>query len=358
MNQKEIMELRRRFTKDSCTFQRIRSVYVNAGKQKVTTANSRFLSLSDEEYFKYLEIAKKTLSGKAGDTLLNINMNTGDTKQEDMVKLLNALKACQLEDDVLTEQLFDHIIDTYDSAEPYFIVIYYDVYDVMTKTSDNNKLDESEEAYEYLLCSICPVKMSKPGLGYLEDKNVIGPRDRDWVVQPPAVGFLYPAFNDRSTDLDAALFYSKNTKEPDHTFMTQLFGCPTVETKTEKMKKFASVLIASVGDDSNAKSMTYNFHEKLNELAEEREEQDQTDKPLTAEDVKEVAKEAGMDESQAEVAARTYEKTFRNDEPSASAVVDNKLLGQQLIRENAELKARIVDLMAENKSLKERLEEN
>ena len=66
MNQKEVMEIKRRFTKDSCTFQRIRSVYVNSDKVKVTTADSPFLMLSEGEMFKYLDIAKKTLSGKAG----------------------------------------------------------------------------------------------------------------------------------------------------------------------------------------------------------------------------------------------------------------------------------------------------
>lgn len=357
MDQKGVMELRRRFTKDACTLQRIRSVYVDSNKHKVTTANSQFLTLSEEEFFKYLEIAKKTLSGKAGDALLDVNMHTGDEGQKDLVQLLNALKSGKLEEDALAEQMFDHIIETYDSEEPYFIVLYYDAYDVPVKTSDNNKLDESEEVYEYLLCSICPVKMSKPGLGYLEDKNVIGPRNRDWVVQPPVCGFLYPAFNERSSDPDAALFYSKNTKDPDHSFMTQLLGSPMVESKTEKMEKFASVLNITLDDTSNKETLTYNFHEKLNELAEERADQDKEDSPLTVADVKEVAKEAGLDEDQAEVVAKTYEKTFRNEEPSAATVVNTKILDQQLVKENAELKACIVELMAENKRLKEKLGE-
>lgn len=354
MDQKGVMELRRRFTKDACTLQRIRSVYVDSNKHKVTTANSQFLTLSEEELFKYLEIAKKTLSGKAGDALLDVNMHTGDEGQKDLVQLLNALKSGKLEEDALAEQMFDHIIETYDSEEPYFIVLYYDAYDVPVKTSDNNKLDESEEVYEYLLCSICPVKMSKPGLGYLEDKNVIGPRNRDWVVQPPVCGFLYPAFNERSSDPDAALFYSKNTKDPDHTFMTQLLGSPMVESKTEKMEKFASILRSSIG---NSESTTYNFHEKLNELAEERGGQDQDDIPLTADDVKEIAKKAGMDEELADEISTTYSKAFKDVEPSARMVVDTKLLEQQLVKENAELKNRVAELTNENMRLKEKLGE-
>lgn len=358
MNQKEVMEIKRRFTKDSCTFQRIRSVYVNSDKVKVTTADSPFLMLSEGEMFKYLDIAKKTLSGKAGDALLDIDMNTGDTEQKDLVKLLTAIKKDEAKDDALVEQLFDHIIDTYDSVDPYYIVLYYDVYDVPTKTSDNNKLDESEEVYEYLLCSICPVKMSKPGLGYLEDKNVIGLRNRDWVVQAPDIGFLYPAFNERCADVDAALFFSKNTKEPDHQFMEQMFGSMMVETKTEKKEKFAAILNSSVKTESNAESITYSFHEKLNELAEERADNEQENKPLTADDVKEVAKEAGMDEKQASIVAATYKTAFKDHEPSPDVLVDDKLLGKQLIKENTELKARIVDLMKENETLRQKLNAN
>lgn len=357
MNQKEVMEIKSRFTKDSCTFQRIRSVYVNSDKVKVTTADSPFLMLSEGEMFKYLDIAKKTLSGKAGDALLDIDMNTGDTEQKDLVKLLTAIKKDEAKDDALVEQLFDHIIDTYDSVDPYYIVLYYDVYDVPTKTSDNNKLDESEEVYEYLLCSICPVKMSKPGLGYLEAENKVGLRIRDWVVQTPAVGFLYPAFNERSTDINAALFYSKNTKEPDHTFMESFFGCTAEMTKTEKKERFTSILRNSLAESSDD-AVTYAFHEKLNELAEERMEQDKEEEPLTAEDVKEVAEEAGIDEGKAKQIAKAYTLSFGNDKPTAGAVVDSKLLGQQLIKENAELKARIVDLMAENTELKEKLGKN
>lgn len=356
MVQKEVLELKRRFKKDRATFPRVCGVYVDANKQKQAAMNKQFLNLDEEVMHKYLEIANKTLSGKVGDALLNVNVHGGSEDQEDMTKLLMGVKDSHLEDDGLLNAFYDRVIETYDSAEPYYIILFYDAYDVMTKTSDNEKLDESEIVYEYILCSICPVKLSKPGLGYLEAENKVGLRIRDWVVQTPAVGFLYPAFNERSTDINAALFYSKNTKEPDHTFMESFFRCTAEMTKTEKKERFTSVLRNSLAESSND-AVTYAFHEKLNELAEERMEQDKEEEPLTAEDVKEIAEEAGIDEEKAEQIAKAYTSSFGNDKPTAGAVVDSKLLGQQLIKENAELKAKIVDLMAENAKLKERLNE-
>lgn len=74
------------------------------------------------------------------------------------------------------DTFYDLVIENYSYVGNYLILVFHDAYDVMTKTSDNNKLDESEEVYEYLLCAICPVTLTKPGLGYREDENRIGPR--------------------------------------------------------------------------------------------------------------------------------------------------------------------------------------
>lgn len=112
----------------------------------------------------------------------------------------------------------------------------------MTKTSDNNKLDESEEVYEYLLCAICPVALSKPGLGYRADENRIGPRIRDWVVCAPESGFIFPAFTDRSADLHSVMTYHKNAKEPHVEFMEGALGCNARRTATEQKMAFESIV--------------------------------------------------------------------------------------------------------------------
>ena len=59
MDKKSIGELRRRLKKDSCTFTKMCGCYVNDSKNKVIKLDETFLNLEDEEYYKYLEIAKK-----------------------------------------------------------------------------------------------------------------------------------------------------------------------------------------------------------------------------------------------------------------------------------------------------------
>ncbi len=119
------------------------------------------------------------------------------------------LKRSGLKEDALLSILYESIIDNFEYTGNYLILVYHDVYDVMTKTSDKLKLDESEEVYEYILCAICPVSLSKAGLGYFDEENEIKSRIRDWVVEVPAVGFTYPAFIDRGSDVDALMFYTK-----------------------------------------------------------------------------------------------------------------------------------------------------
>ena len=70
MQKKDILELKRRLKKDGCTFTIMRGCYVDSQKNIVLHMNETFLNLEEEEFYKYLEIAKKALSGTIGNNLL------------------------------------------------------------------------------------------------------------------------------------------------------------------------------------------------------------------------------------------------------------------------------------------------
>ena len=214
MNKKDILELKRRFKKDACTFTRLCGCYVDADRNKVTTFGETFLNLEDEEFYKYLEIAKKVMSGTIGNNILELEFPTAEEAPGGRQQFLMGLRESALKNDDLMDTFYDLVIENYSYVGNYLILVFHDAYDVMTKTSDNNKLDESEEVYEYLLCAICPVTLTKPGLGYREDENRIGPRIRDWVVGVPDTGFVFPAFTDRSSDIHSVMFYTRDTKTP------------------------------------------------------------------------------------------------------------------------------------------------
>ena len=60
MNKKEVAEIRKQFTPQRCTVTRIRGCYVDYEKNIKTELKEAFLSLPEEEAFKYFTIFKKT----------------------------------------------------------------------------------------------------------------------------------------------------------------------------------------------------------------------------------------------------------------------------------------------------------
>ena len=73
VNKKEVLELKKRFKKDQATFTRLVGCYVDCNREKICKFGGKFLTLEEEEYYKYLEIANKVLSGTLGNNLLNLS---------------------------------------------------------------------------------------------------------------------------------------------------------------------------------------------------------------------------------------------------------------------------------------------
>ena len=157
MRKKDILELKRRLKKDYCTFTKLCGCYVSGEKHIISTFRETFLNLEEEEYFKYLEIAKKVMSGTLGNNILELNFPLGEDLKNEKQYFLLELKSSQLKNDDLLEEFYRTIIDNYSYTGNFLILLYHDAYDVITKTKDDLKLDESEEVYEYILCAICPV---------------------------------------------------------------------------------------------------------------------------------------------------------------------------------------------------------
>ncbi len=328
MNNKEVLELKRRFKKESCTFTRMCGCYVDSEKNKITDLAETFLNLEDEEFYKYLEIAKKALSGTLGNNLLQLDFpleeETGGRQQ-----FLMGLRDSKLKNADLLQRFYEMVMENYDYAGHYLILIFHDAYDVMTRTTDNSNLDESEEVFEYLLCAICPVQLSKPGLGYREDENRIGPRIRDWVVSVPDTGFLFPAFNDRSTDIHSLLFYTKDAKEPHAEFMEGGLGCTSKRTATEQKNAFHAIIKNAYGEDSEeAETKLMEVQETLNVMLEAHEAVDDQEEPmvLNSDSMLKLMTESGVSEEKAARIGQAYTEEFGNEPPAAQYLIDEKAL--------------------------------
>lgn len=180
MNKKEISEIKKQFTPENCSITRICGCYVDAEKEKKTELKEAFLSLSEEEMFKYFEIFRKSLSGTIGKNLLNMSFPLETESEGGTQHFLMKLRESRLTDPVLVETFFDKVIENYDYPENYYIILIHAVYDIPGKSSDGAEMfDASDEIYEHVMCCLCPVKLSKAGLSYNAQTNRIEDRVRD-----------------------------------------------------------------------------------------------------------------------------------------------------------------------------------
>lgn len=363
MNKLEIAELKKRFTKNHCTFTKMCGCYVDSDKNRIVDINETFLNLDEEEFHKYLDIAKKTLSGNIGNNLLNLEFPIEQEQPEGIQHFLMALRESKLKNPALLDRFYELIIDTYEQPGNYLILLFHDAYDVMKKTSDNDMLDESEEVYEYLLCSICPVVLSKPGLGYREDEQRIGSRIRDWIVGVPESGFLFPAFNDRSTDIHSLLFYTKDTKEPHIELMENILACNSKPTATIQRQNFDHILQTGLGAQTSENELLYmDIKMGLNDMITERVdvfEEDSEDYIFDETQLDTLMNDCNVPEENADKIKTAYSNVFSNDLPAASHLIEQRDIKKlavekekrELVKQVAALNKQIDEVLTEEKEM-------
>ena len=269
MIKKEISEIKRQFTPSGCSISRICGCYVDGEKNKKTEFKEAFLSLPEEDMFKYFEILRKSLSGTIGKNLITLDFPLETEKEGGTQEFLLRLRNSRLQDDELLDSFYDRVIDIYEYTGNYLILLIHDAYDIPGRTSDGLDMeDASDEVYSYILCCICPVDLSKPGLSYNELQNTFQNRTRDWVVGMPDLGFLFPAFHDRSTDIHSSLYYSKNANDLHEPFIERLFGCPLPLAADFQKETFQAIIEETLGDACDYDTVK-TIHENLNEMLEE-----------------------------------------------------------------------------------------
>lgn len=275
MTKQEIAEIKKLLTPKKCSITRICGCYVDGEKNKKTELKQAFLALPEEEMFKYFEILRKTLSGNIGKNLLTLDFPLASEENGGTQDFLLRLRDSKLKDDILLEEFYDRIIDSYEFVGNYLILVIHDVYDVPGRTLDGIEMeDASDEVYEYILACICPVELSKPGLSYNAVENTFRNRIRDWVVGLPDTGFLFPAFNDRGSDIHSTLYYSKDPEELREGFVEQLLGCPLPLSAGNQKETFQALVEETLGEACDIETVK-NIHDKLNEMAEEHKDEPQ-----------------------------------------------------------------------------------
>lgn len=300
MTRKELNEIKSQYTLEDCGILRLCGCYVDGERNKITQFNENFLNLPEEEKHKYFDIFKKTLSGTQGKNLVDMKFNVDAYADEGARTFLMNLRDSGLKDDRLLNEFYDRIINNYSYVGNYLILLINQVYDIPAVTTDNIEMDDaSDEVYSYILCSICHVNLSKPGLGYDEEDNNFHDKKQNHMVDVPDVGFLFPAFNKRSADEDMTLFYTKDVSEFEDGLIDCLLDCAVPLPAKQQKETFTSLVNEALGEEADLE-IVKNIHENLEQIIEEKKQESPAPVMLDKTEMKDLLEKSGVKEEKLE----------------------------------------------------------
>ena len=300
MTRKELNEIKSQYTLEDCGILRLCGCYVDGERNKITQFNENFLNLPEEEKHKYFYIFKKTLSGTPGKNLVDMKFNVDAYADEGARTFLMNLRDSGLKDDRLLNEFYDRIINNYSYVGNYLILLINQVYDIPAVTTDNIEMDDaSDEVYSYILCSICHVNLSKPGLGYDEEDNNFHDKKQNHMVDVPDVGFLFPAFNKRSADEDMTLFYTKDVSEFEDGLIDCLLDCAVPLPAKQQKETFTSLVNEALGEEADLE-IVKNIHENLEQIIEEKKQESPAPVMLDKTEMKDLLEKSGVKEEKLE----------------------------------------------------------
>ncbi len=326
MNEKEVGEIRRHLRRDRSNMTAIYGCFVNDNKEIIAQYRASTGIMSENESDKYFAILRKALSGSLGKNLIDLTFKTSQVADSEEHKLLMELRKCALQDDELRNALYKKMIDSIVMEGNYLILLGCDTYDVPFKSKDDfQQNDSSDESYTYLICAICPVKQTKANLHYVPEEKVFHDGAMNQPVAAPEMGFLFPTFDNRSTNIYNALYYTRNTKENQDALIEALFNTPVPKPAAEQKKCFESLLTTALGEECSM-DVVQTVHEQLCERIELHKESKVPEPLLVDKEVlKEVLTSCGVSEESVAKFSVQYDEAFGFEaELHPKNIIDNK----------------------------------
>ncbi len=311
MNQKEVSELRRRWRVDKNAVSRIYGCYVNSNKEIVSNLDESLGTMPEEEAEKYLGLLKKSLSGALGKNLIDIVFSTQQVMDSEEHKLLSALRSSALKDGQTRETFYRKVIDRLDmGGDNYLLLMACDSYDVPHRGKDGEvQADGSETVFNYILCCICPVKMSRPELNYFPGDNEFH-YTAGQVVSAPELGFLFPAFDDRTANIYNALFYSRKSDELHQEFIDAVFHTEPPMSAAEQRETFQSALSDAL-EDTYSVEVARSIHERLtDQIAQHKESKSPEPLTITASNITAILQDCGVSQDKVGAFQEKYGEQF------------------------------------------------
>lgn len=205
INREDMLELTRRMTPERACFTRLAGAYITEEGEIEDTFNINFLKLDGSQKAKNIGLAKKIPFSRTNDQLKEYTIPASMKGKDSIFQLLSAMVECRLKNDALLDVFYEQMIDAYPSDSPGAIFVFSGTYDVPLRRAGRDYFEESEEVYDFIICTIGPLS------GEYEPGN-------------PEFGFLYPAFRFRSADADRIDIYHADPAKVQEGLMYKLTG--------------------------------------------------------------------------------------------------------------------------------------
>ena len=314
MNAKEIGEIRRRVRRDRSNMTTVYGCYVNAQKEIISEFSQSTGLMPENEAEKYFALLKRTLSGTIGKNLIDVTFRTAQVTGSAEHKLLMDLRSSALKDEEARLTLYRKIIENVSFDENCLILLGHENYDVPFKSKDDElQSDASSETFSYILCAVCPVKLTKPNLCYVAQEKEFHDSGASYVAAAPEIGFMFPAFDNRATNIYNALFYTHSPKDSHEALIQSLFDVQAPKCATEQKKSFEALLGATLEDNCNLEVMQ-NVHEQICQCIELHKEARIPEPPMIdKEQVKQALTMSGVPEKNIARFSVEYDSAFGMD---------------------------------------------
>ena len=325
MNQRDIAEIRRRMNPDKKNPTVIRGCYLDAEGKVISTCEMDVNRMTTEENEKYMAIFKKVLSGTAGQNLLNVDFAPEQVQEGGEHRLLSALRETALRDEDAVETFWlramawvqsEHerlaqSVDAQQNADRYLVLMMHDGYDVPVRGGDDElDHDRGTDMFSYIVCAVCPVKQAKSALRYVPSESEFHARESDWVAGAPELGFLFPAFEERSANIHRAVYYTRSASDLHEVFLQSVFGTQPPMAAPEQKETLQAILQESLKEECNL-DVVQTMHETVSAMIEEQKADKYAEAlTLTGRDVKNVLETCGVSPEKQEAFEEKYAEAF------------------------------------------------
>ena len=311
MNEKEIAEIKKRLKHDKNNITKLYGCYVSANKEIKNEFVQTVGLIPLETNEMLFNIMKKTLSGRIGRNLHDISFKTEQVGASEEHKLLMTLRDSELQNETAVHELYEKIVNSYPTDENYLILLGCDTYDLPNLSKNDETMeDDSTEVFRYIICCVCPIKLTRTMLGFSNADNTFGSIGADNSVSAPEIGFMFPAFDDRSTNIYNAVYYTKSADENYETVIDTLFNTEVLMPAAEQKETFQSLIAETAGDDCNYELMQ-NVHEHITEMiAEHKNAKADEDLSVGKTEIKKILTDCGVSEDNISKFDENYDNSF------------------------------------------------